>query len=167
MFLLLYGNADFVQASPALRLLAWTLPLWASTHVLGRALVASLKEKVTLRIAAFCMLVKLALGLILIGRFGLMGAAIAALVTAGVDFLLHLASVYKRLFKVPLARLAWKPAVATMLMALLLAVVGSDRVIWTTVSAGVVYTITLLGLIIWSNGCPSHFRAKYAYLLPK
>jgi O-antigen/teichoic acid export membrane protein len=57
-FLLLYGDADFLLASPALRVLAWTLVLWASTHVLGRALVASQRERVALRIVVLSTLLR-------------------------------------------------------------------------------------------------------------
>lgn len=166
-FLLLYGNADFLQASPGLRVLAWTLPLWASTHVLGRALVAGLREKVTLRIAVLTTILKLAFGLILISRFGLLGAAVSALLSAIVDSALHYVSAYRLLFRLPVAKLAWKPALASACMAAYLALLGNRSVLFTVVSAGAVYAVILMGLMIWSNGGPRRLKAKYQYLLSR
>src|SRR5437660_4449473 len=48
----LYKNPTFLQASPALRIMAWVLISQVFTAVLGQVLVASHREKVTLRIVA-------------------------------------------------------------------------------------------------------------------
>jgi O-antigen/teichoic acid export membrane protein len=162
--LLLYGNADFAEAAPALSVLAWTLVMAACTHVLGRALMASRRETVTLRIVVLGTLLRLFLGLTLIGFYGLIGAAVAALLTALVSFLLHYASVSKLLFNLPLPRLAWKPAAASACMAFYLLLVGSQGFLLTAVSAGGVYTLCLLALVIWSNGGLRKVTAKYRYL---
>jgi O-antigen/teichoic acid export membrane protein len=82
---LLYGNPDFVQASGALRVLVWTLVLAAVTHVFGQVLIASGRERITLRIVMVDAVVNLALGVLLIRQFGLIGAAYAALLTKVVD----------------------------------------------------------------------------------
>ena len=47
---LLYGKDDFLLASGALRIMVWSLLLIALTHALFQVLLASLREKVTLRI---------------------------------------------------------------------------------------------------------------------
>jgi hypothetical protein len=96
-----------------------------------------------------------------------MGAAIAALLTAGVDCLLHFVSTRRRLFTVPVIRLLWMPAVASVCMAACIALVGSERVLITIASAGMVYVVILFALTIWSNGGPRHFRVKYGYLLSR
>lgn len=165
VLLLLYGDADFALASQALGILAWILVLAAFVHVLGRALVASLREKVTLHILVTSTLLKLLLGLVLISQYGLLGAAVATLLTALVEAVLHYASVSRLLFQLPLGRLAWKPALASTCMAVTLALVKGQGFLLSTVSAGAVYAIVLLVLMIWSNGGPRQFRAKYQYLL--
>jgi O-antigen/teichoic acid export membrane protein len=162
--LFLYGKAEFMLASPALRVLVWTLVLTAFNHVLGHALVASQKEKVTLHIIVLSTLLKLLLGLILISQYGLIGAAVATLLTALLDFLLHYAAVSRRLFRLPVVRLAWKPAVAGACMAVYLMLVSNQGLLLTAVSAGMVYAVSWLVLIIWSNGGLRQFTARYQHL---
>jgi len=165
--LFLYGNAEFVLASPALRVLVWTLVLTAFIHVLGYALVASQRERVTLHIILLSTLLKLILGLILISHYGLLGAAVAALLSALVELLLHYVSVARLLFQMPVVRLAWRPALASACLAVYLALVGHRGVLVTAVSAGAVYTASLLALMVWSNGGPRRFKARYQYLLSR
>lgn len=167
VLLFLYGNAEFLLASPTLRVLVWTLILRAFIHVLGRALVASLREQTTLYIVVLSTLLRLILGLIFISRLGLIGAAVAALLTVLVEFLLHYVSVSRLLFHIPVVRLAWRPAVASACMAVYLALVGNRGVLVTAVSAGLLYAAALLILMVWSNGGPHQFKAKYQYLLSR
>jgi O-antigen/teichoic acid export membrane protein len=167
VILLLYGDADFALASQALRILVWTLILAAYTHVLGRALVASLREKVTLRIVVTTTLVKLLLGLVLISQFGLSGAVMTALLIAFIESLMHYASVSRLLFQMPLGRLAWKPVVAGICMAIYLVLLRGQGLLLTAVSSGAVYTVVLLALIIFSNGGLRQFTTKYQHLLSR
>jgi len=76
---ILYKNPVFQQAFPALRIVAWVLISQVFTSVLGQALVASHREKITLRIVAVDTLINLVVGWPLISFFGLRGAAIALL----------------------------------------------------------------------------------------
>lgn len=164
VLLLLYEDADFALASQALRILAWTLVLAAYTHVLGKTLVASLREKVTLRIIVTTTLLKLLLGLVLINQYGLVGAAVTTLLTALGDAILHYASVSKLLFRIPLGRLVWKPVVAGACLAVTFALLYGQGVFISAVIAGAVYIIVYLVLIIWSLGGPHQFRVKYQHL---
>jgi O-antigen/teichoic acid export membrane protein len=162
--LLLYGKKEFVAASGALRILVWTLALTALTNVLGPVLVASLREKVTLRIVIINAVVSLVLGLTLISRFGLIGAAMAVLLTRMVDFFQHYVPVSRMFSELALGRLAWKPAVATLLMAAFLTTVKTQEIFTTVLSAGAIYAGILLTLMIWSLGGPRRLKAKYQYL---
>jgi O-antigen/teichoic acid export membrane protein len=164
VLLFLYGDADFGLASRPLQILAWTLILTAFTHVLGRALVASLMEKVTLRIVVITTMIKLLLGLILIGQFGLIGAAVTVLLAAVADAFLHYASVSRLLFPIPVGRLAWKPLVAGTCMAAYVALMRGRGFFLIAVSGCAVYVGGLLVLMIWSNGGPRQFAAKYQHL---
>lgn len=164
VLLFIYGDADFGLASPALRILVWALILVAFTHVLGRALVASLKEKVPLRIVVTSTLIKLLLGLMLVSQFGLLGAAATALLIALVEALMHYGAVSRLLFQMPLRGLAWKPIAGGMCMAVWLALVQGQGLLLSAVSAGAVYAVSLLVLIVWSNGGLRQFTAKYQHL---
>lgn len=161
---LLYRDEQFLLASGALRILAWRLILLVFIHVLGRVLLASMREKVTLRIVAVNILVNLVLGLILINQYGLIGAAVAALLTEIVSFFQHYLPVSRQLSGIPLGKLVWKPLVASTCIAVYLALVRSQAVLLTVVSAGVLYTGVLLALTIWSTGSFRQFKARYLYL---
>ncbi len=162
--LLLYGEKDFLLASGALRIMVWNMILGVFTTVLGQVLVASLREKVTLRIVAVDGLVSLTFGLILIDRFGLIGAAGTALLTGLVDFFQHYVPVSRLLSGVAWGRLVWKPVVASLCMAIYLVTMRTHGVLLMVVYAGLVYVGVLLVLSIWSSGGPHQLKARYRYL---
>lgn len=165
--LLLYGDRDFLLAAPVLRIMAWILIPTALTTVLGQVFLASVREKVTLRIVAVDALVGLVVGVILITKFGLIGAAIAAVVTRAVDFLQHYIPVSRLVPTIRLHELTWKPAVAVSCMALYLAAARNEWVILTAVSAGAVYLSVLLALVIWSVGGIRRLKAMSLAVWPK
>jgi len=161
----LYKNPVFVQAFPALRIVAWVLVSQVFTSVLGQALVASHREKVTLRIVAVDTLVNLLVGWPLIRLFGLRGAAIALLVTRLVDCCQHYIPV-SRLFRgIPLAQITWKPIIAGVCMAAYLLLSSSQAGILRSVSATAVYSASLIVLSIWASGGLRQFKEKYHFLL--
>src|SRR5437660_11644737 len=105
-----------MQAFPSLRIVALILISQVFTSVLGQALVASHREKITLRIVAADTLVSLLVGWPLISLFGLRGAAIALLVTRLVDCCQHYLPVSRLFCGIPLAQIIWKPIIAGMCM---------------------------------------------------
>jgi len=167
VLLFTYGKDDFALASGALRIMVWSLIPIALDHVLGKVLLATLLEKVTLRIVIVDVLANLLLGLILVRRFGLSGAAITALLTRIIDFIQHYVAVSKMMPKMVFGRAAWKPIVASMCMAVYLAAVRRLGIIVTVVSGGAVYIGVLLALMVWSAGGFRQFKARYLYLLGK
>jgi O-antigen/teichoic acid export membrane protein len=158
---LLYGKDDFLLASGALRIMVWSLLLVALTQTLGQVLLASLREKTTLRIIAIDVLVNLSVGLILISQFGLLGAAITVLLTRAIDFLLHYVPVSRLFSNIPLGKLAWKPMVASVCMSVSLVGLRGQGMLLTAVTAGVVYAGVLLTLALWSTGSVRQLKAKY------
>ncbi len=156
---LVYGK-EFLVASSALRVMSWTLILTALTSALGQLLLASQREKVTLRIVAFSALVNLLLGVVLISRYGVIGAATATLLTGVFNFFQHYLSVSKLLSTIPLARLAWKPCFAVTIMAIYLKLLGKQSIFLIILSAGVIYGTALLVLTVWSVGGLYQFKSK-------
>src|ERR1700737_2883714 len=67
----LYKNPAFIQAVPALRIVAWTLILQVFSNVLGQVLLATHRERMTLRIVMVNTAISLAVGWPLIKIFGL------------------------------------------------------------------------------------------------
>jgi O-antigen/teichoic acid export membrane protein len=165
VLLLLYRNPVFLQAFPALRIVAWLLIFQVFTSILGQVLVASHRERVTLRIVVVDTLCNLAIGWPLIRFFGVRGAAFALLLTRIVDCCQHYIPVSRLFSGIPLARIAWRPILAAACMAGYLAVVSARAGILTGIYAGLIYSMILLFLTVWACGGYRQFRNRYRLLL--
>ncbi len=161
--LLLYGNKGFTAAPEALRIMVWNLVVAPLTIVLGQVLYASLRERTTLRIVLIDALASLLFGVILISQLGVIGAALASLLTKTVDFLQHYLAV-SRLLPISLGEVAWKPAAAAACMALFLPVAAGLGGFLAMLSAGLLYSGILLALVLWSAGGLSRLRSRLAGL---
>jgi len=162
---LLYKNPAFSQAFPALRIVTWVLILQVFTSVLGQVLVASHREKITLRIVLVDTVVNLLVGWLLIAMFGLRGAAVALLLTRVADCCQHYIPAAHLLSGIPIATMVWKPFVAATCMAAYLAAPSGLPGIIRGVSATLIYGAALLAVAIWASGGLRQFRDKYRPLL--
>jgi O-antigen/teichoic acid export membrane protein len=162
---ILYKNPVFQQAFPALRIVAWVLVSQVFTSVLGQALVASHREKITLRIVAVDTLINLLVGWPLIHFFGLPGAAIALLVTRLVDCCQHYIPVSRLFGGIPLAQIIWKPVIAGFCMTGYLLLSSTQAGILRGFSATAIYSAALIVLAIWASGGVRQFKDKYLLLL--
>lgn len=163
---LLYKNPAFVQAFPALRIMTFVLIFQVFTSVLGQVLVASHREKITLRIVVVDAVVNLLVGWPLITLFGLRGAAIAWFLTRMADCFQHYTPAAHLLSGIPVLRLVWKPVVAAGCMVLYLALPPAGQVsLLTGLSATVIYGAALFGLAVWASGGLHQFKEKYRPLL--
>ena len=167
ILLFLYGNQDFSLAAGALRILVGVLVLRVFTQVLGRVLLASLQEKKTLRILAIDLLTTVILGPILISQYGLMGAALTSLLARVVDFVQHYVPVSRMFSKIAVGNLVWKPALASAIMAIYLALGSSDNLFSTIVLAGAIYFAVLFVLMAWSVGGVHQLKARYLFVWSK
>jgi len=84
-----------------------------------------------------------------------------------VDFLQHYIAVSRLVQGVPLARLAWKPMVASAGMAGYLALSRSQDLAVTIVFAGLLYLGVLLALAAWSSGGFHRLKARYLDVLAR
>ncbi|MBV9543768.1 MAG: polysaccharide biosynthesis C-terminal domain-containing protein [Chloroflexi bacterium] len=148
---ILYGGRVQAAATP-LRILVWCIVLRAVTAALGQLLMASQRERVTLRIVSIDALTSFTVGLILIPHFGVVGAAVTALTTRCVDLVQHVIPVTRLLSGFALSRLGWTALAASMCMAVWVAVVPNQIPILTLLTGGLVYASVLLGLMIWASG---------------
>ena len=161
---ILYKNTTFQQAFPALRIMAWTLAFQVFTSVLGQVLVASHREKVTLRIVMVNTLINLGVGWPLVKFFGLRGAAVALLLTRLADCCQHFIPVAKLFSGIPIAKMIWKPVLAAGCMAAYLALVTNVPAILRGFSATLIYGAALLALAILASGGLRQFKDKYLLL---
>jgi O-antigen/teichoic acid export membrane protein len=160
-----YKNPAFLQASPVLRIIVWTLMFQVFSNVLGQVLLATNREKVTLRIVVTCALVTFAVGWPLIKFFGLRGAAVTLVVNRLAGSVQHYIPVSRLLSGIPLGRIVWKPVVAAACMAAYLAMPTNQTGILRGLSATLIYGGTLLALSIWMSGGVRQFKEKYLPLL--
>jgi O-antigen/teichoic acid export membrane protein len=164
-FSILYKNPAFQQAFPVLRIMSWILVLQVFTTVLGQALLASHREKITLRIVGVDTIVNVLVGFPLISHYGMRGAAYAFLITKVADCLQHYVPVSRLFSGIPLARIVWKPILATTCMTVYLALATNRADILAGVWATLIYGASLLALAIWTSGGPRQFRNKYLPML--
>lgn len=156
--LLVYGARDFVEAATALRVMAWALIPAALTSVLGQVFLADSRERVTLRIVASNLVVSVIAGVILIAAFGLIGAAVAAVLARAVNLWQHYRPVSRLIPSLSLRHIGWKPAVAGLCMAAFFAVAPAGHLVLTAACAGTLYLGVVLALTMTGGG-PRRFRA--------
>ena len=161
LLLWVYGQEDFVQTSQVLRILAWGLILNALTQGLGHILLASHREKVTLRIVAVDLVVGVCAALLLISQFGLIGAAIAALVFRAVDFVQHYVRVSQLLARISLSQAMWKAVVASAVMAISVTAVPGSGVVLPVLVGVLTYVVALLLLTFSTRRCAQLFGIAY------
>jgi O-antigen/teichoic acid export membrane protein len=162
--LLFYKKQAFLQAVPVLRIVAWMLIPQAFSSVLGQTLLATHREKITLRIVLVGTLTNLMVGWPLIKFFGLRGAAFALLLTKTVGSIQHYIPVSRLFSGIPIAKIIWRPLVAAACMGAYLAVPVGQRGILRGVSAILVYIAALATVVIWTSGGLRQFRDKYSPL---
>jgi len=161
--LLLYKNPAFLEAVPALRVMAWILIFQVFTSVLGQVLLACHREKVTLRIVIVVLLVTLVVGWPLVSHFGLRGAAITLVLTRLIGSIMHYIPVASLFSGFPLGKIAWKPIIAAGCMAAYLAVATNLEAVLRGVSATLIYGAALFALAILASGGVRQFKARFSY----
>lgn len=138
----------------ALSILMWTIPVCLLRDVPVMTLLAWGREDRVLRLTAWAASIGLALNLILIPTYGLIGAAIASVATESIRMMLALASVKAFGFELTTVKRFWKPAVAGILMGVLL-VVASPSTLWMALALGAFgyfVSLALLGGITLARG---------------
>lgn len=161
----LYKNATFVEAVPALHILSWMLVSQVFSTILGQVLVATHREKLTLKIAMASAIVNLGVGWPLILRFGLRGAALAQLAAAALGSTMHYIPVARQLSGISLLKIIWKPIVVAGCMTVYLSLAITRVDILIGLSATLVYLAVLVVLAVWASGGFGPFKEKYLVLL--
>lgn len=102
MLQLAYGGEDFQRSVAVLKILAFTLLFMPLNPVLGHALWAMNFEKSVLRIVSINFAARVVVGLVLIPTYGLVGAAISALVCCVINTIQHYLTYCQRISKLQL-----------------------------------------------------------------
>jgi O-antigen/teichoic acid export membrane protein len=161
---MLYGGSDFAESSTILRIVVWTIVFTVLTSMFGQVILASRRERATLRIVVVNGIVGLCAGVVLIWNFGVVGAAVSLLLVRLVDCLQHYVVAARLLDRIRVTRLIWKPALATSALGLFLSAAAPAPLALTVAAGGLIYVLVFAGLEVWSSGGVRQWRAKYASL---
>jgi O-antigen/teichoic acid export membrane protein len=161
---LLYGSRDFGAATPAFQVMVWMLIPGAVTSALGYLLWASLRESLTLRIVAVGTAVTFVAGFVLVGHFGVVGAAIAGAIVSIVDLMQHYFYVRRAVYRVRIHALGWKPVVAGLVMALYLSAVHQASPLANGLVAVTTYTVALIVLTLASLAMSNRVASRNFWL---
>lgn len=147
-------GSGYSDSAAVLRLLVWAIPVSLLRDVPVMALLARGREDRILRLTAWAASLSILLNLLLIPPFGLIGAAVATVLTETTRMVVALAAV--REYGIPVTALSrlWKAAAAAAVMALLL-ILFSPETLWIAVvvgAGGYLATLAMLGGISLRRG---------------
>jgi len=112
---LIYGQ-QFAPTVTVLRVLIWVIIFAFVNSVCSSLLVAIDMEKINLLSAGCCVPINIGLNLLLIPKYGYIGAGLATVITSFSSFLLCLYFVSQNFHKLPLFRMVPKPMLSGFLM---------------------------------------------------
>lgn len=145
--ILLVYRTEFVAAAPVMRILGWMLVPLSFNRILGGVLLASGRQKANLAITIVNTVSLLFLSIALTTHFGLIGAGTAFLVSYIISWALHYSYVVRTVFPISISRVMWKPALASLVLAAFLLLLGKSQGLQVLIpSAIVLYGAVLLGL---------------------
>jgi O-antigen/teichoic acid export membrane protein len=115
IILFLYTD-EFAPAIPALQVMVWGLPLSSLSSLCSSIATAAHKEKYQVRIRIATAIVNVALNIYAIPRYGLEGAAVVAVLTELISFVLLFKLVNDQFTLQSVSRIIVKPLLAALLM---------------------------------------------------
>jgi O-antigen/teichoic acid export membrane protein len=143
---LAYGDA-LEPAVPVLRVLAFNVCLYALFELLWRVLSARNEQGAVLRVQSVTTVTRLGAGVALAVPFGAIGAAVSAVGNQVLHIVLLALSIRRDGTRIPISRIAWRPALAAGAMGLLAwLAVPTLGLIPTVACAAVVYVALAFGL---------------------
>ena len=134
-------GSQFAHGATALAIILWVIPI-SSIRVLYRTtLVSHGLQNYSLYASSIAVFLNVSLNLVLIPRFSYVGAAVATLVSESLLLVLTFAGVFRKVARLPIAGHMWKPAVASLVMAIFVTRVQSAGVIATILGGALIYAI--------------------------
>jgi O-antigen/teichoic acid export membrane protein len=115
IILFLYG-IEYIRAAEVLQILIWSTALIFMTTVMTHATRSADRQRFTAKVVGFGALLNLILNLILIPKYGFIGAALTTVATEGSTFVFHLFYCWKNLVKPPVLKYAPKVILINLIM---------------------------------------------------
>jgi len=156
-----YGKADFAAGGLLLRIMVPTVAMRALSGVLGNALLAGERERVTLRIVSIDLAASLLLGIGLTYYYGVVGAAVAAMLVRVLDCGLHYWPAARLLTQLNLSRLAWKSGLAGVAMILVVFALRDLGMFVPLAVGSATYVAVLAGVMVYSHGGLKQLKECY------
>jgi len=161
LMVLAYGNPEFAAGGLLLRIMVATVALRALSGVLGNALMAGERERITLRIVIVDLVASIILGVLLVWHYGVVGAAVASLLVRVIDTAQHYWPASRLLSQLSLSRLAWKSILAGCAMSVVVWALKDFGLIVPLMLGIAVYAAVLAGLMIYSYGGVANLKERF------
>jgi O-antigen/teichoic acid export membrane protein len=110
----------FAPSIIALRVLIWTVPIGFLTQMFGTMLASINRQNLAAKIVLVYTIVNVVMNLVLIPRYGYVGASLVSVITSLTAFVPCFYLLSKLVCKIPLPKLIFRPVIASGLMALFL-----------------------------------------------
>lgn len=146
IILLLFG-AEYGNSAIVFQILVWALFFIFLNFGVGTILNSINRQRILTMNAGICVLVNVILNLMLIPGLSYTGAAAATVVTEAVLCFLGIIWIGKYLYRLPVWKIAVKPAVASVLMGCAVYLMKELNLILVIISGAVLYAV-----IIWKSG---------------
>lgn len=138
IILLLYG-AQYVNSIIALQILVWAIVFSFTGYVLEYVLISINRQDIDGMISGASAVINVILNLLLIPSFSYIGAATATIISSAIYFILYLYFVYKYGYKIPVHKIAIKPLIASLVMAVFIYCFYSFNLFLLVILAAIVY----------------------------
>lgn len=156
--MLFYEDSEFLVSGDVLRIVVWSLITQALIHVMGRALWASSREKLSLRITVINTVAQAISCIVLTYFFGVIGAAVSVLLTSVISLIQHVIPTVQLLSVAGIASAIGKPLVASMVMAAVITCCREHGLAASIAYAVASYSLVLVALYVWAAGGVRQFR---------
>lgn len=149
-FVLLLFNPDFLPSAYALSILIWILIFSGENLIFANALVASNRQRNNLDANIANVISNIVFNIILIPKFGFIGASISSVMSGCVMFIFQYHFIKKYLFKMNFFRQAIKPILASMAMGIIIYLMWQLNIFILIFIAIIMYVFTLFALKAFS-----------------
>jgi O-antigen/teichoic acid export membrane protein len=135
----------------SLQILIWTVPLLFLTSCFGNILISMNKQDLVIKIAFIYMIFNIGVNLVVIPQFSYLGAAVVTVLTEIISFILLFRYLSRFIYKIPLHKVVWRPALATVIMSLFMISVPLN-IIAKVLVAIIIYFALLVPFKTFSEG---------------
>lgn len=144
-------RGEFVHSIASLQILIWTIPIIFLTFMSGTILASINRQNIVLKINFLCMIFNVAINLLLIPRFSLIGASITTVITSSLALILFYKFLSKNLYKILDYKYIIKPVIASIIMGSFIFFFAEINIFFIVFTSILIYLGSLLLLKTFSK----------------